>query len=98
MTRKEQILQGYIKDITVGYIKDITTVSNRYTLICTGFVIDTYNDISLSIKSCYYVYCNIESFNKIQCITKDKMKVIFKEYIGNLNKHLENKVFNKIKN
>ena len=44
---------GYVKDITVGYIKDITTVSNRYTLICTGFAIDTYtyndNEYSYSL-------------------------------------------------
>lgn len=87
---------GYVKDITVGYIKDTTTVSNRYTLICTGFAIDTYtyNDISLSVNPCYYIYCNTEKIAKIQCITKDEMKEIFKECIGKLNECFGDKVLN----
>ena len=91
----------YIKYVTeksfyVGYVKDIITTDGGYELTCTGFVLDTYGSISinLNVDSCFYIFCNIENFAKVQCITKDEMKVIFKEYIGKLNEYFKDKVFN----
>lgn len=85
----KKFIGKYIKYVTkkssyVGYVKDITTVDGGYGLTYAGFILDTYNDISLSINSCYYVFCNTKNFDEIQCITKDEMKGIFKKYIGNL--------------
>lgn len=86
---KQKFIGKYIKYVTrkssyVGYVKNITTVDGGYGLTYAGFILDTYDDIGLSINSCYYIFCNTKNFAKIQCITKDEMKEIFKKYIGNL--------------
>ena len=83
----EKFKQKYVtrKSSYVGYVKNITAVDGGYGLTYAGFILDTYNDISLSINSCYYIFCNTKNFDKIQCITKDEMKEIFKKYIGNLD-------------
>lgn len=86
---KQKFIGKYIKyvnrkSIYVGYVKNITAVDGGYGLTYAGFILDTYDDISLSINSCYYIFCNTKNFDKIQFITKDKMKEIFKKYIVNL--------------
>ena len=86
---KQKFIGKYIKYVNrkssyVGYVKNITAVDGGYGLTYAGFILDTYNDIGLSINSCYYIFCNTKNFDKIQCITKDEMKEIFKKYIGNL--------------
>lgn len=87
--------------IYVGYIKSITTRYSECDIAINyaGFTfLNNYGDISLKISSNFCIPCNVDHFTNIQCITKDEMKGIFKEYIENLNEYLENKVFNKIKN
>ena len=96
---KQKFVGKYIKYVTgsstyVGYVKDITMVDGEYQFTYVGFVLDTYNDISLNIYSCDYIFCNTKNFTKIQCITKDKMKEIFKKYIGKLNECFGDKVLN----
>ena len=86
---KQKFIGKYIKYVNrkssyVGYVKNITAVDGGYGLTYAGFILDTYDDIGLSINSCYYIFCNTKNFDKIQCITKDEMKEIFKKYIGNL--------------
>lgn len=94
---KQKFIGKYIKYVTgkssyVGYVKNITAVDSGYGLTYAGFILDTYDDISLSVNPCYYIYCNTEKIAKIQSITKDEMKEIFKEYIGKLNECFGDKV------
>lgn len=87
---KQKFIGKYIKYVNskssyVGYVKNITAVDDGYELTYAGFILDTYDGISLSINSCYYIFLYTKNFDKIQCITKDKMKEIFKKYIVNLD-------------
>ena len=96
---KQKFIGKYIKYVTgsstyVGYVKDITVVDGGYQFTYAGFVLDTYNDISLNIYSYDYIFCNVEKIAKIQSITKDEMKEIFKECIGKLNECFGDKVLN----
>lgn len=86
---KQKFIGKYIKYVYgkssyVGYVKNITAVDGGYELTYEGFILDTYDGIGLSINSSNYIFCSTKNFDKIQCITKDKMKEIFKECIGNL--------------
>lgn len=90
---KQKFIGKYIKYVIrkssyVGYVKNITAVDGGYELTYAGFILDTYDGIGLSINSYYYIFCNAKNFAKIQCITKDEMKEIFKKYIGNLEDSL----------
>lgn len=84
----------------VGYIKSITSGYDGYgiTIFYAGFTLGTYGDTGMSISSCSCTLCNVDDFMKIQCITKDEIKEIFKEYLGDLNKCFEDKVLSKVKN
>lgn len=96
---KQKFIGKYIKyvigkSIYIGYVKSITVVDGGYGLTYAGFILDTYDDIGLSINSSDYIFCSTKNFDKIQCITKDKMKEIFKECIGKLNEYFGDKVLN----
>lgn len=96
---KQKFIGKYIKyvigkSIYAGYVKDIAMVDGGYQFTYTGFVLDAYNDISLNIHSYNYIFCNTRNFAKVQCITKDEMKGIFKECIGKLNECFGDKVLN----
>lgn len=94
---KQKFIGKYIKYVTgkysyVGYVKNITAVDGGYGLTYAGFILDTYADTGLGINSSNYIFCSTKNFDKIQCITKDKMKEIFKECIDKLNECLGDEI------
>lgn len=102
---KQELFGKYIKYTTersthVGYVKSITPGDDGYELAIgyTGFILDDYGRIQLHINSYFFIFCDIEDVAKVQCITQDEMKKIFKEYLDYLNKCFEDKVLKKIEN
>ena len=102
---KQELSGKYIKYTTersthVGYVKSVTPGDDGYELAIgyVGFILDDYGRIQLHINSYFFVFCDIEDVAKVQCITQDEMKKIFKEYLDDLNKCFEDKVLKKIEN
>ena len=102
---KQELSGKYIKYTTehsthVGYVKTVTPGDDGYELAIgyAGFILDAYSRIQLHVHSYTFCFCDIEDAAKVQCITQDEMKKIFKEYLDDLNKCFEDKVLKKIEN
>ena len=102
---KQELSGKYIKYTTehsthVGYVNSVTPGDDGYELAIgyAGFILDAYGSIRLHVNSYFVCFCDIEDAAKVQCITQDEMKKIFKEYLDDLNKCFEDKVLKKIEN